>query len=96
MADGKRAILRMNRKCAKAMGLTKDAARLFNPLRHDADAMALVKRFHLVVTPIHYPGQGILWTVCRYNGDWRGEDTTLNLAVVRCVNSSSDSRVKDV
>lgn len=68
--------------CARVMGLEGGAARLFNPLLHDSDAMALVKHLRLLITPVLNRGLDVLWCVTDYKGDGHSSNSTLNHAIV--------------
>lgn len=64
----------------------------YDPLHDDAQAMALVKRFYLMVTPIFHRGLGREWVVTfqgrRDDGssfDASAQDPTFNRAIVECV-----------
>lgn len=98
----------MTKLCAEAMGFkllyaddtsfpvcieSVNGAGFFDPLHDDAQAMALVKKFKLMVTPV-FNRTGYDWVVTDYKGDGKGgsvapgpsiQDITLNRAIVECV-----------
>lgn len=98
MANGVRAMAIKRGRCARAMGLRGNAARLFDPYRNDADLMALVKKFYLLITPIWRGIGDILWTVTDRKGNLHGESETLNHAIINAVAQEygrrADSRVQ--
>lgn len=70
---------------------------IYNPISGfmcDLACIALIKKFTLMVTPIHQ-APGILWTVCRYNGAWHGEHVLLNFAVAECVAHGQLTAMRD-
>lgn len=69
-------------RCAHQMGvpLMGSDVDLYDPLRDDAQAMALVKRFELNIGPIH---DG--WQVSDYDGSNETENKDLNRAICECV-----------
>jgi hypothetical protein len=88
--------LEMTKLCAEALGYIKNPNRagtenlffdpdidqyvVFNPLKNDAQAMALVKKFGLTCGPL---GSG-WWLVSPYGGDGV-KNADLNRAIVECV-----------
>lgn len=77
-------------------GKDNGGIRAYDPLYDDAQAMALVKKFKLLITPIHnqrLADTGQVWIVTNYLGQTKGggslgcsaEDVTLNRAIVECV-----------
>jgi hypothetical protein len=78
--------LEMTKLCAEAMGTPPwvvgdqyPDSEWFWPLRHDAQAMALVKRFSIGIEP---------WWTCsifRPEADYYATDKDLNRAIVECV-----------
>lgn len=71
--------------CREAMGYTIGAA-LFNPLRSDEDAMALLKELELDV----HRHEGVEWTcenrLSKHPAPWCcTQDKDLNRAIVKCV-----------
>ena len=81
--------LEITRLCAKATGHYSYAGNChdpsYRPLHDDNQAMALVKKFRLLVTPIFNGRTGADWVVSSYLGDCAAEDITLNRACCKCV-----------
>jgi hypothetical protein len=85
--------LEMTKLCAEAMGTPPwvvgdqyPDSEWFWPLRHDAQAMALVKRFRLDIWwPFNAEGG---WR-CAVGGKRPAENADLNRAIVECVASMS-------
>jgi len=68
---------------------------LYDPLHDDAQAMALVKKFHLIVEPSGMTATSVWWVQAWHNDrmKWEGaENADLNRAICECIaNLKSES-----
>jgi hypothetical protein len=91
--------LEMTRLCADALGIDRALAYCdgycrpgtFDPLHHDAHAMALVKRFDLEIRP-PYTQANMDWSVRHFKT--RSRNLDLNRAIVECVASMQAAKGK--
>jgi hypothetical protein len=77
--------LEMTRLCAKAMGFTEppEWSSFYDPLLNDAQALALVKKFRLTISPSIPSDETFAWAV--ELGDESAHSDDLNRAIVEFV-----------